>query len=300
MSDKDRQACFESLPDMLDGFLKKWGWLHFAQAVEQTRDKQWSPIIESLQSERAALKKANETFEKQQKWWNERMFRLEQELERVKGQEPVAWQIRIGDSPDWGWSDTESDADFYGKQSGLRYEKRPLYTTPPAQPATIEYVDAREKDPARIATVFANAFNAPLVQPAQEPLFWYRPCAGGMYEGPVHHKSIGGKMMRDQKPSEWKPLYTTPPAQPAQPEQTCSACGDVLVGDKLDGALCCDCAYRPAEQGWMRVIDEEMVGAHLGVAHPADSYDEAKQKLKSLICWHVSVATNSAPTENKP
>jgi hypothetical protein len=222
------------------------------------------------------------------------------ELERVKGQEPVAWQIRIGDSPDWGWSDTESDADFYGKQSGLRYEKRPLYTTPPAQPATIEYVDAREKDPARIATVFANAFNAPLVQPAQEPLFWYRPCAGGMYEGPVHHKSIGGKMMRDQKPSEWKPLYTTPPAQPAQPEQTCSACGDVLVGDKLDGALCCDCAYRPAEQGWMRVIDEEMVGAHLGVAHPADSYDEAKQKLKSLICWHVSVATNSAPTENKP
>jgi hypothetical protein len=80
----------------------------------------------------------------------------------------------------------------------------------------------------------------------------------------------------------------------AQPDPTCKNCGDGLVGDKLDGALCCDCAYRPEEQGWMRVIDEEMVGAHLGVAHPADSYDEAKQKLNSLICWHVSVATDSA------
>jgi hypothetical protein len=60
----------------------------------------------------------------------------------------------------------------------------------------------------------------------------------------------------------------------------------------------------------MRVIDEEMVGAHLGVAHPADSYDEAKHKLNSLIDWHISVATDPAVnggmslqpalTENKP
>ena len=47
--------------------------------------------------------------------------------------------------------------------------------------------------------------------PKQEPLFWYRPCRDGLYEGPEHHKSVGGKMLRDEKPEEWKPLYTTPP-----------------------------------------------------------------------------------------
>ncbi len=34
LTDEDRQAAFESLPDMLDGFLNKWGWLHFSKAVE--------------------------------------------------------------------------------------------------------------------------------------------------------------------------------------------------------------------------------------------------------------------------
>lgn len=35
LTDADRQRAFESLPDMLDGFLHKWGWLHFAKAIEQ-------------------------------------------------------------------------------------------------------------------------------------------------------------------------------------------------------------------------------------------------------------------------
>lgn len=48
----------------------------------------------------------------------------------------------------------------------------------------------------------------------QEPVFWYRPVGSdGLYEGPVHNNSIGGKMMRDAKPSEWKPLFTK--TQPA-------------------------------------------------------------------------------------
>jgi len=34
LTDEDRERAFNSLPDMLDGFLKKWGWLHFAKAVE--------------------------------------------------------------------------------------------------------------------------------------------------------------------------------------------------------------------------------------------------------------------------
>jgi hypothetical protein len=34
LTDADRQRAFESMPDMLDGFLKTWGWLHFARAIE--------------------------------------------------------------------------------------------------------------------------------------------------------------------------------------------------------------------------------------------------------------------------
>lgn len=34
LTDEDRTRAFESLPDMLDGFLKTWGWLHFAKAIE--------------------------------------------------------------------------------------------------------------------------------------------------------------------------------------------------------------------------------------------------------------------------
>lgn len=34
LTDQDRQEVFESMPDMLEGFLKKWGWLHFSKALE--------------------------------------------------------------------------------------------------------------------------------------------------------------------------------------------------------------------------------------------------------------------------
>ena len=46
--------------------------------------------------------------------------------------EPVAWAIRIGNSPNWSYCDTESDADFYGKRSVMRYEKKPLFASPQA------------------------------------------------------------------------------------------------------------------------------------------------------------------------
>ncbi len=40
LTDEDRQAVFESLPDALDGFLKLWGWPHFAKAIEiKVREK---------------------------------------------------------------------------------------------------------------------------------------------------------------------------------------------------------------------------------------------------------------------
>jgi hypothetical protein len=41
---------------------------------------------------------------------------------------PYGWLIRKGASDMWAYCDTEEDADFYGKQSGLKYEKLALYT----------------------------------------------------------------------------------------------------------------------------------------------------------------------------
>lgn len=49
LTDEDRQRAFESLPDMLDGFLKTWGWLHFAKAIEaQCRAKNEVHTVEAL------------------------------------------------------------------------------------------------------------------------------------------------------------------------------------------------------------------------------------------------------------
>jgi hypothetical protein len=44
LTDEDRKAAFESLPDMLEGFLKKWGWLNFAKEIER-RCKEKNPPI---------------------------------------------------------------------------------------------------------------------------------------------------------------------------------------------------------------------------------------------------------------
>lgn len=46
--------------------------------------------------------------------------------------------------------------------------------------------------------------------------------------------------------------------------------------------------------GWLRAIDEEMVGAHIGVVNASDDYATAKEKLNKLICWHVAAATDPA------
>lgn len=54
----------------------------------------------------------------------------ERTAEDAGGDEAVAWMLRIGASDDWSFTRLESDADFYGKQSGLRYEKRPLFSRP--------------------------------------------------------------------------------------------------------------------------------------------------------------------------
>lgn len=35
LTDDDRYQAFAALPDALEGFLKKWGWLHFAKEIER-------------------------------------------------------------------------------------------------------------------------------------------------------------------------------------------------------------------------------------------------------------------------
>ena len=46
----------------------------------------------------------------------------------------------------------------------------------------------------------------------QEPVFWWRPCSDGTYEGPLHNNSIE----RVRKLSgAWSPLYALPSAQPS-------------------------------------------------------------------------------------
>ena len=71
----------------------------------------------------------------------------------------------------------------------------------------------------------ADRVRTALTQPEPEPVFWYRPVGkDGGYEGPVHHKSVGGKMLRNEKPSEWKPLYTAPPQRKPLTGEEISQC----------------------------------------------------------------------------
>ena len=103
---------------------------------------------------------------------------------------------------------------------------------------------------------------------AGEPLFWYRPCRGGLYEGPHHNNSNLGKMLRDERPGEWVPLYAAPQA---------SAEARELVADGwLDDHITANVKFTRGEmpgvyycQGWR---DAE---AHYKLAAPA-AEDSAK------------------------
>lgn len=97
-----------------------------------------------------------------------------------------------------------------------------------------------------------------------EPLFWYRPCGDGLYEGPHHHNSVGGKMLRDEKPGAWVPLY--PGAAPAHhPAQGLEATRELL--DALDAADegCTDGGLGP---GWQNGHGIEC-GARIAAARQA-------------------------------
>lgn len=83
------------------------------------------------------------------------------------------------------------------------------FQSPPVMDAVARLTAERD---ALMAELEKARAAVPAAQP--EPLFWYRPvCNGEMYEGPVHHNSVGGKMLRDEKPNEWLPLYSAPQHQ---------------------------------------------------------------------------------------
>ena len=79
--------------------------------------------------------------------------------------------------------------------------------------------------------------------------------------------SRNGFIVKDNKNHDYNlPLYLAPGAQPAP----------------------------STPEGWLRAIDEALVVAHIGVANESDTYEQAKSKLDSLICFHVNVATDPA------
>ena len=63
---------------------------------------------------------------------------------------PRAWMLRIGDSDVWSYCEQEWMADFYGRKSGTKYEKNPLYDAPVLADMA-KRLEAAERDAARYA-----------------------------------------------------------------------------------------------------------------------------------------------------
>ncbi|WP_442256106.1 hypothetical protein ACS0OT_07120 [Stenotrophomonas maltophilia group sp. RY12688] len=61
-----------------------------------------------------------------------------------------------------------------------------------------------------------------------------------------------------------------------------------------DGRILSVIAELGPSAGWAAAADRELVAAELGVAKIDDSTDVAAAKLRELIDWHVSVATDPA------
>lgn len=88
-----------------------------------------------------------------------------------------------------------------------------------------------------------------------------------------------------ERVTHWMPLPDLPGAQPAPS----LASNDV--------SLISEGKTQPAPSipdGWLRAIDEALIVAHIGVANPSDTYEQAKAKLDNLIGFHVDAATDPA------
>lgn len=83
---------------------------------------------------------------------------------------------------------------------------------------------------------FVLSYVRSLEQPQgeQEPLFWYRPCRDGLYEGPLHKSQI--ERVRKES-GGWVPLYThpQPKRQPLTDEQIMQAVRHLYQSDHAAG-----------------------------------------------------------------
>lgn len=146
---------------------------------------------------------------------------------------------------------------------------------------------------------------AALQQPEVETLFWYRPvCNGEMYEGPVHHNSAEWKMLSEESPGEWLPLYAV--HQPAQqPVATVSDVhmsrytiewtnGPLPEGASLYAAPQDDKAPQPAQQAVSKDrIREIFLAAGFTVK-------EGQTDLKPYVYEAAYALLNEAPQPAQP
>jgi hypothetical protein len=120
--------------------------------------------------------------------------------------EAVAWQLRIGDSPDWSFCSEEWQADFYGKQSGLRYEKRPLYPRAlSAEKAGWRDMDSAPKDGTRVLVAYSIDGAIEI-----DGAMWCEPDGLWML-------SDGFLCAGESEPTHWQPL----PASPTPDKEGC-------------------------------------------------------------------------------
>lgn len=149
----------------------------------------------------------------------------------------------------------------------------------------------------------------------QSPKFWYRPVGNdGLYEGPVHHNSVGGKMLRDEKPGEWVPLFAGAAPVAQQPQYThADVTSAHTEGYKL-GLMQVD---RPTKQPQADAVPNtlqkaeahllNLIGEYWGLAYAEgaegrnhDTEDGAAQRTHAAIAKAVNdliAAASSAPKQ---
>lgn len=91
-----------------------------------------------------------------------------------------------------------------------------------------------------------------------EPEFYYRPvCGGEMYEGPHHARSVGGRMMREEKPGEWFGLHHESTVR--------RLIAEAVAREREECAKACD-VKADEYSGGVREIGDRSHGKHVAAA----------------------------------
>lgn len=103
-----------------------------------------------------------------------------------------------------------------------------------------------------------------------------------------------------QQPATGSTAFATtyPGSKPQQHRwEGWQACGTLSFDEGYTKGLA---DAKAVTDGWLQAVDEALVGSHLGVATAGDTYEQAKTKLNSLICWSIQVDKDvgTPPTED--